>query len=40
MKKKLNKKEYLKIILFVFILIVVSDVFSNWEHFKEGLLDF
>jgi hypothetical protein len=38
MKKKLNKKEYLKIILFVFI--VVSDVFSDWEHFKEGLLGF
>jgi hypothetical protein len=38
--KKLKKKEYLKIILFVFILMVVSEVFSDWEHFKEGLFGF
>ena len=40
MKKKLNKIESLKIILFVFILIVLSEVFSDWEHFKEGVFGF
>jgi hypothetical protein len=37
MKKKLKKTEYLKIVLFVTILIVASEVFSDWEQFKNGL---
>ena len=37
MKNKLSKKSYLEIILFVVTLIVVSNVLSNWEHFKIGL---
>ncbi len=40
MKKKLKKKEYLKIVLFVTILIAASIVFTDWEHFKEGLFGF
>ena len=37
MKKKIKKKESLKIVLFVTIFIIASVVFSDWEHFKEGL---
>lgn len=37
MKKKLKKKEILKIVLFVTIFIIALVVFSDWEHFKEGL---
>jgi hypothetical protein len=40
MRKKLKKKEYLKIVLFVTILIAASKVFTDWEHFKEGLFGF
>jgi len=40
MKKKLKKKEYLKIVLFVTIFIAASKVFTDWEHFKEGLFGF
>jgi len=37
MKKKLKKTEYLKTALFVLIFIVASVIFSDWEHFKNGL---
>ncbi len=40
MKKKLKKKEYPKIILFSTKIIVASEVFANWEHFKKGLLGY
>tara|TARA_B110000091_G_scaffold130484_1_gene139933 strand:+ start:310 stop:444 length:135 start_codon:yes stop_codon:yes gene_type:complete len=37
MKKKLKKKGYLKIVLFVTLLITASVVFLDWEQFKNGL---
>ncbi len=37
MISKLKKKEYLKIALFVVTFIVASAIFSDWEHFKDGL---
>ena len=37
MIRKLKKKEYLEIVLFVAALIATSAIFSDWEHFKDGL---
>ena len=37
MKKKLTKKDYLKIVLIIITFIVASTIFSDWEHFKAGL---
>jgi len=37
MIRKLKKKEYLAIILFVVTFIVASAIFSDWENFKNGL---
>ncbi len=34
---KLRKKEDLKIVLFVVTFIISSAIFSDWEHFKDGL---
>ncbi|NQX80921.1 MAG: hypothetical protein HRT66_02855 [Flavobacteriaceae bacterium] len=34
----LNKKNRLKTFLFVVVFIISSEIFSDWEHFKDGLL--
>jgi hypothetical protein len=31
------KREYLKIILAVVTFLVLNAIFSDWEHFKNGL---
>jgi len=38
MKKKINKTRYVKIIIFVIVFLVATAVFSDWEHFKDGLM--
>ena len=37
MKFKLKKKEYATVILFIVMLIIASNIFSDWENFKAGL---
>jgi hypothetical protein len=34
---KLLKRDYLKIILAVVSFLVLNAIFSDWEHFKNGL---
>jgi hypothetical protein len=37
---KLLKKDFLKIILAVVAFLVLNVIFSDWEHFKNGLFGF
>lgn len=37
MISKLKKKEFLKLVVFIITLIVVTSIISDWEHFKEGV---
>jgi hypothetical protein len=37
MISKLKKKGNLKIFLFLITFIILSVIFSDWEHFKDGL---
>jgi len=38
MKKKIKKTKYEKTIIFVLAFLVATAVFSDWEHFKDGLM--
>ena len=38
--RKLTKKDYLKIVIFVVTFIIARTIFSDWEHFKAGLFGF
>jgi hypothetical protein len=39
-KEKLSKKDYLKVTIFVVTFLIAKTIFSDWEHFKEGLFGF
>ena len=34
---KLDKKEVLEIVLIILTIVVFREIFSDWEHFKEGI---
>ncbi|WP_275044205.1 hypothetical protein [Lacinutrix mariniflava] len=38
MKRALTKMEYRKITVLVIVFIFTSAIFSDWQHFKDGLL--
>ena len=38
MKKKIKKMKYKKILIFAIAFLMATAVFSDWEHFKEGLM--
>jgi len=38
MKEKIKKTKYFKIIIFAIVFLVARAVFSDWEHFKDGLM--
>ena len=38
MKRALTKIEYRKITVLVIVFIFTSAIFSDWQHFKDGLL--
>jgi hypothetical protein len=39
-KKKLSKKDFLKVTIFVVTFLIAETIFSDWEHFKAGLFGF
>jgi predicted membrane protein len=38
--KKISKKDYLKVVLFIVTFLIARTIFEDWEHFKAGLFGF